>query len=296
MLIFNKVLELIVFCFLLNIAMTQDKNYVSSISEKTLSFATNSISATRGRFYVRINNIKATKPTPIHWMCGGAAINTRWIVTAAQCLISWNGTKIRNMKVERTDFTVAGLKSTTVPVTNIIVHPKFSVAAKSVPVNDIGLVRVNLPLSKRKPIKLCSDSVGQGTSLHLLTMGAVRRHRVPIFPKVLQQVAFTASTFRFSDIWNMELCPEYNICTDPVSAGTHLCIGDIGSPLIKKACPEAKHPRITECLMGVASYSKNDKIDDSLSLSMNSCSSNSFFSSIPYFYEWISATVRNNTM
>ena len=91
----------------------------------------------------------------------------------------------------------------------------------------------------------------------------------------------------------MEFCPEYNICTDPVTSGSHLCEGDSGSPLYEKACTFARKPLKVECLMGVASYYHSDKSDQDFNRPNNDCNSGSYFTSIPYFYEWIAKTIEN---
>ena len=100
-------------------------------------------------------------------------------------------------------------------------------------------------------------------------------------PAKLHEASFYELAFKYANIWNLELCPEFNICTVPVIPDTHLCFGDTGSPLYQILCNNKP------CLMGVASYSCNDSMEASTETDTQFCNNGIFFSSIPYFYEWI---------
>ena len=91
----------------------------------------------------------------------------------------------------------------------------------------------------------------------------------------------------------MDLCPDYNICTDQLTPDSHLCKGDFGSPLYNKGCNHAKYPR---CLMGVASHYVEDKSDRKRKQSVDYFNSGNYFSNIPYFYDWILEIVNDHNL
>ncbi|XP_075260196.1 uncharacterized protein LOC142351851 isoform X2 [Convolutriloba macropyga] len=95
---------------------------------------------------------------------------------------------------------------------------------------------------------------------------------------------------RYANIWNLETCPEYNVCAAPAIPGTLLTFGDGGSPLYKVDCIFK-----SECLMGLASYSQVDSSAVILGREKEFGNSGIFFANVPYFIPWIQITIFMNS-
>ena len=95
------------------------------------------------------------------------------------------------------------------------------------------------------------------------------------------------SKFRSQEIFELDSCPEDQICTFPHLHGldTNICYMDDGSPLYTLHCSTG----LPECVLGVASY-YNIQFDNL----ENSCRGGSYFASVPYLVDWIRTTMQVN--
>ena len=129
----------------------------------------------------------------------------------------------------------------------------------------------------------------------MVTLGSTSRepinHPMPRdMPMQLQKLPLYGSLFKYPNIWNLDLCPDYNICASPVAPGTQLCFGDGGSPLYKMGCKYH-----SECLMGLASYSQMDSNEALFGRKYEKCNSGFFFTNMQYFALWIHETILRNS-
>ncbi|XP_075263836.1 uncharacterized protein LOC142355608 [Convolutriloba macropyga] len=147
-------------------------------------------------------------------------------------------------------------------------------------------------MGKKRIIRLCSEPVDHGTMLHLLSMGSTSSENFEQ-PRVAMETAFTDSKFVYSFPWNIEVCPDENICTEPVTKGSRICLRDAGSPLYLKGCSYSSFETLNQCLMGVTSHYDNGVRRQSEEGNTELLLPGNYFTSVPYFHQWILQTTEN---
>ena len=163
------------------------------------------------------------------------------------------------------------------------------------PIFDIALLKLVNPVDVSHTIKICPASRQVDFKFHLVSFGSTSKESSEQsmdidIPTELQRVSFYGSHFRYANIWNLETCPEYNVCAAPAIPGTLLTFGDGGSPLYKVDCIFK-----SECLMGLASYSQVDSSAVILGREKEFGNSGIFFANVPYFIPWIQITIFMNS-
>ena len=146
--------------------------------------------------------------------------------------------------------------------------------------HDIALIK----LVKRAPMfrvaELCSEPVEYGTEVGACGLGSTpARHPSP--SASLHEIFLRGIFFSFASFFEIDFCPDDQVCTEPITDGASICNLDEGSPLYKLQC----HSRAAECILGIASHfvaSEHPEIN---------CSGGSNFASVPHHYEWISETI-----
>lgn len=166
--------------------------------------------------------------------CGGSIYNSKWIVTAAHCVIDNEPQDIH--VVAGTNKLVA--TSTRLNVRRIIVHRNYDRPKEHD--NDVALLELLTPLTfddKTKPIELLSPVdehllADSGRELTVTGWGATQEGGSPV-----RDLRFTVVPSVSREICNQP--PSYNhhvtenmICAGKSLGGTDSCQGDSGGPLV----------------------------------------------------------------
>ena len=119
------------------------------------------------------------------------------------------------------------------------------------PVNNLALLYLFTPIDDQTSVvHFCQEAQAPGTTLVAVGLGSLSERRT-ILPEVLHQGHFTEKQyFKTVETGKIELCPENDICTNPVNSGTSIGSMDDGGGLFALPCDNMR----TACLYGVASY------------------------------------------
>ncbi|KAK5638772.1 hypothetical protein RI129_013067 [Pyrocoelia pectoralis] len=173
-------------------------------------------------FYVSIRTY------PNNYLCGGAIIDRYWVVTAAQCVYS----KYRNniLVVAGTD----ALNGTgdRYGVYSIHIHPLFNPNART---NDTALLKLTRSVTFGKNISsiaLGKDVLSDGKTLELCGFGAFAYPFTSMSSNLKYIEIKSISNAQCSAVLNRQI-HNSNLCTKGKS-GKGACVGDVGSPLIKR--------------------------------------------------------------
>ncbi|XP_075259811.1 trypsin-7-like isoform X2 [Convolutriloba macropyga] len=287
----------LIFCQFTFCVLVALSKHESILSHNIRFLATNGIPVTYDvKYFVQVRaTVEVELPRRIKIRkCGGAIIHPYFVVTAAHC-VSRVGTfftpAYRVTLIKRDFSNLHSRRQGFIHVVNIVPHPRYHVEDGWKGYYDIALLQINEQQPSDSVIRLCTETLDHGHLLHLITMGSVSLN-YGLFPSLLQQAAF----FEYHNIWNTEFCPDYNICTDQVLPGTWLCEGDSGSPLVEMFCPTQDWTGLEDCLVGVASFHEYRISESFLNTDESLCHSGNYFSSIPYFHEWIIETIENSSV
>ncbi|KRJ97130.1 trypsin beta [Drosophila yakuba] len=206
-----------------------------------------------------------------HHICGGSIYNADTIITAAHCFF-YNGTRIDDRYFEiRAGSHSKQSNGTLVKVAAVIIHEYY--VHKEYPFfvqNDIAVVRLSERLeftNKVQPIPLAESNPEPGTMSFATGWGSMYGTDAgdpSKGPINLQGVKLRIQTPNFCAVSN----GQSTICAGNVGKTT--CKGDSGGPLV-----------INRKLVGVTSGN------------FEYCWSSAFFSSVPYFREWILNAIKS---
>ncbi|XP_053685772.1 chymotrypsin-2-like [Sabethes cyaneus] len=160
--------------------------------------------------------------------CGGAILNSRWIITSASCVFGVNPSNL---------LVLTGSQSLTRGGTNhqvnrIVIHPNFSDIE-----NDVAVVRLQTSIvlaDNAFALRMASNflEVAQGA---VLSGWGRRSLESPAFPDWLQYVSTTVITqedcrARYEPPYDERIVDSILCTSYPTSQGA--CLGDGGSPLV----------------------------------------------------------------
>ncbi|MFF8917025.1 S1 family peptidase [Streptomyces sp. NPDC015032] len=163
---------------------------------------------------------------PVHGQCGATLVTSRWLVTAAHCVITpetMDGIVRIGSHDRESGGTVRHIKRT-------VTHPAYDIESGR---NDIALVELDRPVSK-KPIRI-AKSVGEpGTPTRLLGFGTVvdtNDLSKAVFPDKLQQLDTRIGAVNECSPGHAD---ETRICTISKTPGAMACFGNSGGPQIQR--------------------------------------------------------------
>ena len=162
--------------------------------------------------------------------CGATLIDSKWVLTAAHCLVDKGVTEKAeniNVLVGATDLIKDGTRK---KIKRIIVHPDFSETTAN---NDIALLELETKTNV-STIKVADRDVATGTLATVVGWGALNKDTTALpselyeveLPLVDRQVC--KALYGSTEFTNEMLCAGYD------QGGRDTCQGDSGGPLMAK--------------------------------------------------------------
>ncbi|XP_063717859.1 mast cell protease 1A-like [Symsagittifera roscoffensis] len=206
--------------------------------------------------------------------CGGTAIETRWILTAAICV---NSSPVDRVFVLSGDFSNREHQAEMHSVEQVICHLSYR---QGFPDNNLALLKLETPLPYAYTIPLCYGRQPDCALLGAAGMGQISVVYPNMEPDSLREIKLTETR---GHIFNR--CPQNTICTKRTTEDANLCKGDEGAPLYSFHEEVSNHPK---CLYGVAISFGRTKYSRLM------CNGGSFFARVPFYYGWIRQTMQDN--
>ncbi|XP_022119534.2 chymotrypsin-2-like [Pieris rapae] len=173
-------------------------------------------------------------------MCGGAILDSKWILTSGHCIARiMPDTKKLKVVVGTTSLKAGGQEF---DVSKVTVHPDFD---KSKLINDIALLQVSKPMEfgdKVQAIDLPEKDTETGANVMVSGWGLTANEQ-SAYPDKLQTLNRIALSIENCKDVLGDFPNEKRLCTVPQKKGTGICVRDAGSPLVEG-----------KALVGVASF------------------------------------------
>ncbi|XP_066587682.1 transmembrane protease serine 9-like [Prorops nasuta] len=180
----------------------------------------------------------------LHWeftgsifYCGGTIINSRWILTAAHCMVDLPEFGIIVVKAGKYQLGVDEDTEQSIEVEKNITHKSY---AGGVNPYDIALLKLKKPLTLSKAvaaIRLPEAGEELTGTVVLSGWGSISSTKQPVWPEKLQKIDLSVIDFQTCKeaLGKFNLSSslhETNVCTGPLTGGLSACNGDSGGPLI----------------------------------------------------------------